>query len=58
MPKYNVRSPIKWKGARISEGEVEMPEKIAQPLLEAGTLEPAAASCEAPAKAGKAEAKK
>ncbi len=42
MPLYNVKSPIKYKGERIEPGKsVELADKIAQPLLELGAIEPA-----------------
>ena len=40
MPKYNVKSPLKFKGKRHDIGKsVEMDEETAAPLVEQGVLE-------------------
>lgn len=53
MPKYTVTSPIKFEGKRIEiDATVDMPERIAQPLLAAGALVPAE-----PAESAKVESK-
>lgn len=58
MPKYTVKSPIKFSGKRITEGEVEMGAKEAKPLLDAGVIEAAAgAKAESAENAGGKEKK-
>lgn len=42
MPKYLVKSPLKFNSDDLAEGDtVEMPEKAAKELIDAGVLEKA-----------------
>lgn len=42
MPKYSVKSPIRFGGKKHTEGFVEMDHKMAQPLIKIGVLGKAA----------------
>ena len=52
MPSYTVLQPIKYDGDRYQKGTVEMPEKVAKPLVADGVLRKARAKPNASSKGG------
>ena len=55
MPLYTVLQPIKYDGDRYQKGTVEMPDKIAKPLIADGVLRKVRAKPKANSKGAQAK---